>query len=67
MAVDLAEQFQRLPVDEAATQIRQHIVTFWDPRIRAELVEEVDGAAAPVDPVVRRVAALLGGAPSAEG
>lgn len=42
LANDIAEQFEHLPHDKAVAEIAQHITSFWDPRMRRQLIEAVD-------------------------
>lgn len=56
MANDIARQFAHLPPDEAAAAVAGHIASFWDPRMRRQLDEEVARDPSQLDAVV--VAAL---------
>jgi formate dehydrogenase subunit delta len=58
MADEIAVQFDRRPIAEAATEIAAHIRTFWDPRMRAALLDAIE-VGADIAPVVRAAAALL--------
>lgn len=42
LANDIADQFTHLPHDKAVGEIAQHIKSFWDPRMRRQLIEAVD-------------------------
>lgn len=59
MAHDLAQQFRHLADEDSAVRIAHHIRTFWEPRIRAELIDAVRAEGETIDPVVTRVAGLL--------
>jgi formate dehydrogenase subunit delta len=59
LANEIAVQFRRRPVEEAATEIATHIRAFWDPRMRAELLRRVDTDAGALDPLVVAAARLL--------
>lgn len=52
LANDIARQFAHLPGDEAAAAVANHIRMFWDPRMRAELAQQIDGDASQLDPLV---------------
>jgi len=59
MANDIAAQFAHLPPEAAASAVAAHLRTFWDPRMRDQLVEHVAGGGAGLDPLVVRAAARL--------
>jgi len=59
-AEDIAEQFAHLPPDEAAVAVAQHIRTFWDPRMREQLISAVTLGQAGPDPILAAVVARLG-------
>ncbi len=59
LAYDIAAQFAHLPHDEAVAGIAGHVRSFWDPRMRAQLLEAVDSGDDGVDELVREAAVLL--------
>jgi formate dehydrogenase subunit delta len=52
MANDIARQFAHLPADEAAAAVANHVRSFWDPRMRRQLLEEIDRDESQLDPLV---------------
>lgn len=59
MANDIAAQFRHLPDGAAADSIAAHLRQFWDPRMRAQLLEAVAADADSLDPLVVAAAARL--------
>ena len=59
LANDIAEQFHRRPSEEAAVAVATHIRRFWDPRMRAQLLEHVDAGGEHLDPLVVEAARRL--------
>lgn len=59
LAHDVSAQFRHLPAGQAAEVIAGHIRTFWDPRMRAQLVEQVADTGDDCDPSVAAAARLL--------
>lgn len=59
LANDIAAQFQHQPGELAAASIAAHIRSFWDPRMRAELLHWVDAGTVGIDPLVIDAAAFL--------
>jgi formate dehydrogenase subunit delta len=59
LATEIAAQFRHLPRDEAAAVIAGHIRKFWDPRMRAQLVDQVNRAGEDCDAHVAAAAELL--------
>ena len=60
MANDIARQFAHLSDDDAAVAVRGHVESFWDPRMRRALLDEVHRDPARLDPsVVRAFASLV--------
>ncbi|TCP42937.1 formate dehydrogenase subunit delta [Rhodovulum marinum] len=57
MANQIATAFARLPEDAAVAAIADHIDAFWDPRMRAHLLDLVEAGAPDLSP---RVAAAAG-------
>ena len=52
MGNDIARQFAHLPEGEAAAAVGNHIAMFWDPRMRADLVAEIERDPSQLDPLV---------------
>jgi formate dehydrogenase subunit delta len=50
LANEIGRQFEHLPLDRAAAQVAAHLTSFWEPRMRAELLavdpNELDPVAA---------------------
>ncbi len=67
MANQIAAFFRSYPPEEAITGVHEHIVAFWSPVMRRDLVERADHDVAGIDPLV--VSALhrsgLGPSPTA--
>lgn len=59
LATEIAAQFRHLPPDEAAPAIAGHIRTFWDPRMRIQLKDQVAQAGEECDAHVAAAAGLL--------
>jgi formate dehydrogenase subunit delta len=70
LATDIAAQFAYLPPDEAAARIATHIRTFWERRMREELLAQlgegdqggvglVEPGRADLEPLVRAAAGRL--------
>jgi formate dehydrogenase subunit delta len=53
LANDIAAQFAYLEHDKAVAGIVAHITSFWDPRMRSQLLDAVTSGAAGLDPLVR--------------
>ena len=52
LANDIARQFAHLPGDQAAAAVANHLTMFWDPRMRADLTQEVARDPTQLDPLV---------------
>ena len=52
MANQIATAFAHLPEAEALTSIAAHIDAFWDPRMRAQLLEMVEARNPDLSPLV---------------
>ncbi|MFJ3338924.1 formate dehydrogenase subunit delta [Streptomyces sp. NPDC086766] len=59
MANQIAVNFAHVPADQAAEMLAGHIERFWDPRMRARLLELVDAEADDLHPVVVMGAGVL--------
>ncbi|GAA2832011.1 formate dehydrogenase subunit delta [Crossiella cryophila] len=58
---EIALQFEGQPVTRAATQIAEHIRAFWDPRMRANLDQQLRTNPEALSPLARSAAKLLHG------
>ena len=52
MANQIAAYFEAYPRKEALEGIAKHVRLFWDPRMRAQLSEYVDGGGKDLSPLV---------------
>ncbi len=59
LANDIAAQFAHLDHDKAVAGVLAHLTTFWDPRMRAQLLEHVAAGGRGLDPLVIDAAAQL--------
>jgi formate dehydrogenase subunit delta len=59
LASDIAAQFAHRPDAEASISVAAHMRTFWDPRMRSQLIDLVDAGGSDLDPVVLAAAASL--------
>lgn len=60
LANDIAVQFHHLPADAAAKEVAVHIKSFWDPAMRAKLLDCVAAAdEAALDPLVVAAVELM--------
>lgn len=59
MINDIAVQFRHQGLDTAAAAIAEHVRTFWDPRMRAELIRRVDAEPEALDPLALAATLLL--------
>lgn len=59
LAEDIAAHFRHLEYRDAVAAIAQHIRSFWDPRMRAQLMEQVEQAGAHCDSLVAGAVGLL--------
>ena len=59
MANEIAAQFRHLPDDAAAAAVAGHLRSFWDPRMRAQLLDQVAAGDDGLDPLVLAAVALL--------
>ena len=60
LANEIAVQFHHQPPAEAAAAIAQHIRSFWDPRMRAELRRRAESETEALDPLALAAVRLLG-------
>lgn len=59
MATEIAAQFRHQPREEAAEAIAAHIRRFWDPRMRARLMNQVTRAGEDCDAYVVAAVGVL--------
>jgi formate dehydrogenase subunit delta len=59
MINDIAVQFRHQGLDTAVAAIAEHVRTFWDPRMRAELIRRVDAEPEALDPLALAATLLL--------
>ena len=57
LATDITRQLAYLGEDEATSAFITHVTSFWDPRMRKQLVTAVKGGHARVDDVMRAAVA----------
>jgi formate dehydrogenase subunit delta len=65
LATEIAAQFRHAPPGEAAHSIARHIHTFWDPRMREQLKDQVAQAGEGCDALVAAAAGLIDDEPAA--
>ena len=63
MANQIAIYFRTQPEAEARTGVAQHILMFWTPRMRRQLVELIDNGEEHVEPLVKSAVERLREAP----
>ncbi|WP_198950836.1 formate dehydrogenase subunit delta [Kineosporia sp. A_224] len=56
---DVARHFRHLPHDEAVAGVVQHIRSFWEPRMRDQLLAAVDAGDDGLDPLAVEAAEAL--------
>lgn len=57
---DIAAQFHHLPAEQGVAKVLAHLRMFWDPRMRAQLIDTIGGAdQADLDPLAAAAAARL--------
>lgn len=59
LANEIAVQFRHRPHDTAALEIASHIRSFWDPRMRRELLHHATTAPETLDPLAVAAARLV--------
>lgn len=59
LATEIAAQFKHVPTEEGAAAIVGHVRRFWDPRMRARLIDEVAQSSETCDPLVVAAARML--------
>ncbi|MBM3516337.1 MAG: formate dehydrogenase subunit delta [Alphaproteobacteria bacterium] len=61
MANQIATFFRSRPEAEAVAGTEDHLLKFWDPRMRAELLAHVAAGGAGLNPIARQAAERLAG------
>jgi formate dehydrogenase subunit delta len=56
---EIVDQVRHKPLEVAAAAVASHLRSFWDPRMRADLIAYVDSDPPDLDPIVARTATLL--------
>ncbi|NNM72434.1 formate dehydrogenase subunit delta [Enterovirga aerilata] len=64
MANQIASFFRSYPDEEAAAGVHDHIVAFWSPVMRRDLLAYVDADGSGLDPLVERAMHRIGKGPS---
>ncbi|KMO66980.1 formate dehydrogenase subunit delta [Mycolicibacterium chlorophenolicum] len=59
LANEIAAQFRNLPLEHGAAAIATHILNFWDPRMRARLINQVTQAGDNCDALIAAAANLV--------
>jgi formate dehydrogenase subunit delta len=59
MANQIATFFKTQPGDDQATRVAAHLNDFWEPRMRAQLLDHIAAGGKGVDPLVREAAKSL--------
>lgn len=59
MAGQIASFFKAYPEEEAIAGVENHLRQFWDPRMRAQLLQHLDAGGAGLDPISRAAALRL--------
>jgi formate dehydrogenase subunit delta len=62
MANQIGKFFSLRPHDEAVASTADHIVQFWDPRMRAHIIAHLGQGGAGLDPIVREAIERLAAA-----
>lgn len=64
LATEIAAQFRHIPQEQAAHTIARHIHSFWDPRMRAQLKDQVAQLGPDCDALVAAAAGLIDSEPA---
>ncbi|WP_312365148.1 formate dehydrogenase subunit delta [Ensifer sp.] len=59
MANQIATFFKSQPQDEAAQGVATHINKYWEPRMRRQLFQHIDGGGAGLSPLVLEAASKI--------
>jgi len=59
LANDIARQFHHLGLEAGSVAVADHIIRFWDPRMRAALLDLVHEGGTDLDPLVAAAADRL--------
>ncbi|MDX1484233.1 MAG: formate dehydrogenase subunit delta [Alphaproteobacteria bacterium] len=60
MANQISDFFKAYPHDVAVRDTAAHLRNFWDPRMRAQLLEHLDAGGEGLSDIAREAASLLG-------
>ena len=63
MANQIGKFFAHRPHDAAVAATEDHLRKFWDPRMRQQIVADLQSGATALDPAVREAVQRLGAAP----
>jgi formate dehydrogenase subunit delta len=64
MANQISKFFASQPNDQAAAEVHNHIVKFWDPRMRTQIIAHLGTGGAGLDPVAKAAIIKLAGTQS---
>jgi formate dehydrogenase subunit delta len=64
MANQISKFFTSQPNDRAVVEVYNHIVKFWDPRMRTQIITHLGAGGAGLDPVAKAAIVKLAGAQS---
>lgn len=59
MANQIGTFFKSQDVDTASAKIAEHIIKYWDPRMRRTIIAHLDAGGAGLDPAARRAVEAL--------
>jgi formate dehydrogenase subunit delta len=63
MANQIGKFFEAQDIETASAKIAEHIIKFWDPRMRRAIVAHLDAGGAGLNPAARRAVETLQGRP----
>lgn len=58
-ANQIARFFASYPHEQAVHDVADHVMKFWEPRLRRQLIQHIHGGAAGLDPLVVEAAGLI--------
>ena len=59
MANQIGKFFEAQDIETASTKIAEHIIKFWDPRMRRAIVAHLDAGGSGLNPAARRAVETL--------
>ncbi|QFU17365.1 formate dehydrogenase subunit delta [Microvirga thermotolerans] len=59
MANQVAEFFRSYPEEQAVAGVRDHLLAFWTPRMRQDVLDHADRGGEGFDPLVAKALAIL--------